>query len=405
MRAFNRDVRLYLLTSALFGFAVFGGIYSTLLNLYLLRLGYGPEFAGLLNGAGQLVFGLCALPVGLLGQRWGSRRMLIIGFSLIALGYGLLPLAEFTPVEPKSWLISAQIIAQTGVAFYFVNGAPFVMTIALPQERDHVIAASIALWPLTGFVGSLAGGLLPGLFALPLGVSLNNPAPYRIALFLGAALMLPAVWAIMKTRRAPDATPTAPIASPKTPMPLKIITLMFVVVLFRVMGEGMVRTFLNIYLDAALQMPVAQIGALLATGQLLAIPAAMAMPLFAARWGVNATYIYSSWGIALSFLPLAFAPHWLGAGLGYMGIIALTSIARPTIVSAQMEAVPPRWRTIMTGATSAAVGVGWAAASLSGGYIVTAFGYSPLFLSGAMLTVVSVLVFLLYHRKPQGKLI
>ena len=47
LRLFSRDVHFYLITAALIGFTVFGGIYAVLLNLYLLRLGYGPPFVGL----------------------------------------------------------------------------------------------------------------------------------------------------------------------------------------------------------------------------------------------------------------------------------------------------------------------------------------------------------------------
>ena len=42
-RLFSRDVRLFLVTSVLFGFTACGGIYTVLLNLYLLLLGYGTD--------------------------------------------------------------------------------------------------------------------------------------------------------------------------------------------------------------------------------------------------------------------------------------------------------------------------------------------------------------------------
>ena len=57
LRLFNRDVRLYLISAALIGFT-FLGIYAVLFNLYLLRLGYGPEFIGTVNGVSQLGFAL-----------------------------------------------------------------------------------------------------------------------------------------------------------------------------------------------------------------------------------------------------------------------------------------------------------------------------------------------------------
>ena len=47
LSGFSRDGRLYLLASALLGLTYWGGIASVLANLYLLRLGYGPEFIGL----------------------------------------------------------------------------------------------------------------------------------------------------------------------------------------------------------------------------------------------------------------------------------------------------------------------------------------------------------------------
>jgi hypothetical protein len=66
-----------LVTSVLVGFAVFGGIYAVLLNLYPLRLGYGARFIGLINGAGPVSAGVFSLPVGVISERAGMRRMLI----------------------------------------------------------------------------------------------------------------------------------------------------------------------------------------------------------------------------------------------------------------------------------------------------------------------------------------
>ncbi len=60
----NRDVRLYLLTAM-------NGVYSILLNLYLLRLGHGPRFIGLVNAAGQFAFITISIPAGVMGRRWG----------------------------------------------------------------------------------------------------------------------------------------------------------------------------------------------------------------------------------------------------------------------------------------------------------------------------------------------
>ena len=63
LRLLHRDVRLFLFASAFVGFTYFG-IYTLLLNLYLLRLGYGPAQIGLINGAGPLAMAIGGLPIG-----------------------------------------------------------------------------------------------------------------------------------------------------------------------------------------------------------------------------------------------------------------------------------------------------------------------------------------------------
>jgi len=71
LRLFSRNVRLYLITTVLVGFCYYG-IYAVLFNLYLLRLGYGPGFIGLVNAAGWSPVVVFALPAGALGSRWGD---------------------------------------------------------------------------------------------------------------------------------------------------------------------------------------------------------------------------------------------------------------------------------------------------------------------------------------------
>ena len=72
LRLISRNARLYLAGVALQGPG--WGIFSVLFNLYLLRLGYGPRFVGLVSGAAMLTLALGSLPAGALGRRWGSRR-------------------------------------------------------------------------------------------------------------------------------------------------------------------------------------------------------------------------------------------------------------------------------------------------------------------------------------------
>ena len=90
---------------------------------------------------------------------------------------------------------------------------------------------------------------------------------------------------------------------------------------------------------------------------------------------------------------MALLPHWLAVGGGFIGLTMFASFSRPAFIAFQQESVSPRWRTAMSGATSMTAGLGFAAAAFGGGYLVTAVGYRGLFLVGAAVALVAILVF------------
>src|SRR5262245_59082174 len=200
LKQFNRDTWLFLISTDLIGFSIVG-IYVVLFYLYLLLLGYGPAVIGLVNGLAQLGLVFFSLGSGMLGSRFGSRRMLITVLGIAMLGFGLLPLAEGLPgAWQAGWLVVTYILAWLGGALYLVNATPFLMGITGSEERGHVFAVREALFPLAAFAGSLVGGLLPGLLVTLLGGTVEQPAPYRYSLFLAAAIFIPATVALVATR-------------------------------------------------------------------------------------------------------------------------------------------------------------------------------------------------------------
>ena len=414
VRSFNRDVHLFLISIGLVGFAFDGGIYTLLFNLYLLRLGHGPEFIGLLNGVGPLGFAFFSLLAGALGGRWGSRWTMLLGLSLMLIGCGSLPLAEFSPVTWQTgWLSFNFILIFCGLAMYLVNATPFLMEAATVKERTHVFSAQIAIFFLAGFTGSLVGGFLPGFFATTFGLTLEQPGPYRYPLLLAAFLLLPAIAAIIATdkvhpepKAAADIKPK-PGRGPRTLLyifPVGLVTILMVVRFFQIGAVAISMTFFNVYMDAALQVSTAQIGTLSGLGRLLAVPLALATPLMVTRWGKGPIIVWVSFAVAISMLPLALIPHWSAAGMGYIGVMAMSSVRLSTFLPYSMELVAPHLRALVSGLGEMAAGLSFAAMGLGGGYLITAWGYSPLFLVGAGFSAMGGLIFWTYFRIPRGEL-
>ncbi len=401
LRRFSRDARLYLASIAVVGLAWLG-LYAVLFNLYLLRLGYGPEFIGLVNGVGFLVNALFSLPAGTLGSRWGIRRLMIAGMGLQAVMGLPTPFTHLLPVSWRAgWLLATNALAWVGGALYMVNGTPFLMAVTTPRERDHVFSMMTALFPLAGFLGSLVSGLLPGLLAAKLGASLDGPAPYGYTLLVAPILYGLSLVALLGTRGY--GTLQRQEAAPATgSSPHVLITLIALIVLLQLAGEWGARVFFNVYLDAGLSTPTSLVGTLFAVAQLLSVPAALAMPLLVGRLGRERTITLAALSVAGSLLPMALIPHWVAGGLGFMGMIAAASISASAFMVYHQDIMPARWRAITSGAVSTAMGLSSSAMAFGGGYIIGTAGYRSLFLLGATLTAAGALLFWICFRVPGG---
>ena len=130
-------MRLNLLASAIVGLTVMDGIYPVLFNLYLLRLGYGPEYIGMVNSAGLLGYALFAFPAGMIARRWGVRRSMIIGLSISTFFYTALPLGEgLSGVARDIYIPASRLGASLGIALYYVNAIPYLMNVTHPTRRN-----------------------------------------------------------------------------------------------------------------------------------------------------------------------------------------------------------------------------------------------------------------------------
>ncbi len=398
----NTNVRHFLITTSLVGLTVDGGIFSVLFNLYLTRLGYSPAFIGSVNAAGQIIFTVGCLPAGLLGGRWGTRRTMVLGLSIMTLGCGLIPLAELAPLDWRNqWLMTSYVILYGGMALHFVNGPPFLMSSVGADMRSTGFSLQIATWSISAFAGALVGGLLPGALAAAFGLSTATPAPYRVPLMLAALLLVPALVSMATARDVVRDTVTEPQDGDK-PFPWLLVAGLAVVRLLQVGAVATTVPFFNVYMDSGLGVPTAQIGLIASAGRLLAAPVALLAPRVIARWGTYWVVAVGSLVVALCTLPMALVPHWTAAGVSFIGVVSLSSFRFSAFLIYSLEAVGRRWQSTQNGVSEMASGVTFAGLTFLGGFWITDYGYAPLFMSGGILSALGALLFWAAFR-PMGK--
>lgn len=403
MRGAHRNVRLLLTLSAILGFTIDGGIYTVILNLYILRLDFGPEFVGQVAFVANLVFALGSLVAGWLGGRFGDRRVMVAGLLLLLAGTTTLPFAgALAPQWRGLYLIGAYQLAYLGLALYYVNSGPFLVKVTAAAARGDIFAMQSAVNSIASFAGGLTGGLLPAFFAMVMGVSLLHAAPYRMPLVMVGLLMFLAVMVVLQTR-TPTSQESAALAAgapgaPKLTTAYGLISFMAVVRFLQVAGVGAAMTFFNVYMDEGLHVATAQIGFMAASARLVAVPAALLGPALARRIGYGAAAVVASLGACLSILPIALIPVPGAAGLGLIGLMTFTVVRYPAFYVYIMERTPDRLRSTMTGAGEMAAGLSFALISLVGGFIIVRYGYAAAFLLGGALTLAGTIMFGLYVK-------
>lgn len=396
-RRLPRDVRLYAWASFLMGIGAFG-IWAVLFNLYLQRLGMGPEAIGLLLGVGPFTGAIGSIPAAMIGARMGNRQAMNLGIIIIIIAFVLLLSAGFLPAALQvGWITIWWMVFSLANALSNINGAPWIMAVAAPEERASAFTAQMVLLSIGGFAGSLIAGILPGIIAKLAGMDSDSATAYWITLWLTPITFTGGYYLLHITK------PRPPVRAPVTThyaAGIPYLTLIFVGILIflQVSGESLVRPFYNLYLDSNVGMPLARIGVVFGIAQMLPIVFSLLTPSILTRWGATRAMIAISFANALCFLAMASILAWLAASASYIVFMSIAPIANVVRTVYSQESVDVQWRTAVSTATNIGIVLSQAFFTALGGFLIAGYGYRSLFLSGAMMALISALITWIYLR-------
>ncbi len=394
VRRFNQPTVHFFLVCMMHSFA-FHGIYILLVNLYLLRLGYGPTVIGLFNGVANMAAAASALPAASLAGRWRLKAPMVSGLSCSAVLIAVLPVGELMEGTARiGWLIIVGALVSLAVSVWFVYGNPFMMTLVGERERSQAFSVRWALLALGGFAGNLVGGWLPPAYAAMTGSSVGEPDPFRYALWTSAVLV--AIVALWMTRvseqRGPEAAGQGLRGIGGTGAAGLVALFIFTSLLLQVTATA-TKIFFNVYMERDLGADTVLIGTLIGVGWLTAAPAALVMPVIAAKFGHGRTAATAAMIGALMLLPVALVPRVAAAGAGFLGMSLTIGVFWPSYQVFSMSVVRPDRRPLVYGSI---VGAGSLAGTLlgaGGGYLIATAGFREFFLLSSALTVLGVGVF------------
>jgi len=410
-RRFQRNARLYLISNALSGVSV--GILVVLYNLYLVSLGYGTDFIGVILLVGTLGAGLAIFPAGWCIDRFGGKAILIWSSLLIGVaGVGLLLFRQPVP------LLVSSFITGIGGAFILVVNAPFLTVNSTPGERSHLFSLNIVLSLVTIVLGKVIGGVLPVWFRgsswlmapLPSWSSwllVNQPdaRSYQLALLLAGIIAGPSLvplFLLSNDRPPVPPQPVAPLAVQNALLSLRHVQVqavlrgpIFLLSLTQVLiglGAGLFIPYFNVYFVQHLGASSALFG--LIDGSATAVTAllTLAAPLLALRLGKVNTIVLTQ----LASIPLLLTVGLTGilplAALFYLFRQGLMDMSSGIFQVFSMEAVPRQHRGLANSSYQASFQVAWALTAPLGGLIIVRLGYPPIFVAAAVCYVLSIAI-------------
>ncbi len=396
---FRPDVKRLLIVSGLMAISFFG-IQALLKVLYMLRLGHGPEYVGFFNASGAFTWMLMSLPAGIIGERIGLLRAMRLGGLITILGMVILPLTESVPLGWQSaWPILSQVVTTSGWALFGINLVPSLMSATTDANRNDVYAFNAVLRGLGTLFGTVFGGILPDLFALMIGETVDQPGPYRLGLWMSVLLCLIGFFFLLRIKPV-EQSEVVTTGDAYGPFPAWPVGLLVLHVFLINAGWATCQSFCNPYLDTDLRLAPAAIGLITGIGQAGAVFVPLLVPSLAARRGNGWIMMMTGFASILLLLPLGSVHHWTGAGIGRAGIVTITALWMPALQIYQMESMERHWRATAYGISSMAMGLSFGGVSILGGYFAARWGYPNLFLIGIVLTMMGSMLMWSILKQP-----
>lgn len=348
------DGRLLFLTRILRLFAY--GLIAVILGLYLAEMGLTDTQIGLLLSLTLLGDAAISLPITIIADRLGRRRMLFLG-ALLMIFAGIV----FALTRDITLLTIVAILGTISPSGNEVGPFLAIEQAALPQTTTNVQRTQVFAWySLLGSVATGVGSLVSGILAQALQAAGRTPLDsYRIVILVYA--LLGALLAVLFSRLS-SAVEVAQTGAPTTLASLfglkrsrRVVyklSLFFMIDAFA--GGLVVQSLVALWFNRRFGVDPALIGAIYLGANLFAGLSALAAARIAARYGLVNTMVFTHVPSNIFLLLIPLMPTLPLAILVLLLRFSISQMDVPTRQSYTVAVVDPDERSAANGVTSLA---------------------------------------------------
>ena len=379
-------------------------IYVFLFNLYLLDFNFNERAIGLIGGSLMLGSLIGTLPVGVLARRIGLRPLLI--FSLIAspLIFVLRTIWVWEPAQLVIAFLAGISLSTWGVCFL-----PAVAKVTTERNRPAAFGLLFSAGIGTGALGGILCGYLP-LWLKGAGF-IMQPAEVKRLILLGACGMALLGIVPLLSLRFPAPAETEPLVEAKPeagkwlrglkvhPFLLRYLPLM---TLWAVILNSF-PPFANVYLSRQLHIPLAHIGVVFSSAQVLQFFMGLVAPAVL-RWlglinGIVAMLAF----MAVSLGAMDAAGHGGLTIAFYLAFAGTQWMSTSGLYSLLMNEMPDKDLSTASAMMMFCNTLAGSAATAGAGILFTRFGYPRVVAGIATLALVTAVLFRLLLGQAKGR--
>ncbi|MCL7749965.1 MFS transporter [Halalkalibacter alkaliphilus] len=400
LKGYNRNIRLFLLTSVLANIGM--GIFMVIYNYYIRELGFSDQMNGRVIAMQALASAMALLPAGLMSDKFGRRRIIMIGALFAATSLLL------RAVLAGEFLLLAMAFA-TGLfmAFIQVSSIPLLAENSTEKERVHLFSFNFALIMVANVIGNALGGTLTDLFHVFFRLSMLESV--RITLLIGSLIFFIALLPILKIneehKKRVQKTGASSLGRLFTThrSSLKWIGLFAIANVLIGFGSGLVIPYLNLYFSDRFEISNSLVGIILSLGQAMTAVAFMIGPSVVKRFGeVKAVVMLQLASLPFLLLTAYTETLWL-AVIGFLFRQALMNAGNPIQMALMMRTVDDSMKGLANSVGQMVFQLGWAVMGPVSTSIVMIYGayygYAYVFTITAFLYLLGSTYFYVVFRK------
>ena len=380
-------------------FWVLVGLYSVSLPIYLKRAGYDELFIGFVLTLTGLVAVLLVVPFGLLADRFGRKRLMMIGaVANVASGAILAaPIVAPTLSGHSALFLGFAVVAGFAEAAFFSTWGALLADSAPAARRTAVFGLSFFFSQLAGGAGNVLGSLADYTFTASLA---NLETAYGMAFGITAVI---AALALFLLRAARVHEELAAEGAPAFRLPKKsrgIIGKFLASNLIIGFGAGIVIPLFTLWFFLRFGLAETFTGPLLGVSAVVNAFAFLVAPAIADRYGFVRTIVSVS-GVATVLLVLIpIVPDLFVVGILFVVRNALMNMTWPVSTAFLMNTVDASERSAASAVTGAAFRLPFAVSTTIGGALLGIDLSLPFFITG-MFYAIGVATFWAFFRNFQ----